>query len=64
MFYIKNKINEETEITTEITDENVFTRCPNCEKEIAVDLAEILRDDGDLYGTSVYCSECSAELNK
>ena len=64
MFYVKTKLNEETEITTEITDENVFTRCPKCGVEKAVDLAEMLSDGGDLYGTSLYCPECFAELKK
>jgi len=44
MFYVKTQLNEETALTTEITDENVFTRCPRCGSEIAVDLADILSD--------------------
>ncbi|MCM1062822.1 MAG: hypothetical protein NC452_21485 [Eubacterium sp.] len=57
MFYVKTKNNEETAITTELTDENVFTHCPECGKEIAIDLYEIFSDGGDLFGTAVYCSE-------
>lgn len=64
MFYVKTKVNGETTITTEITDENVFTRCPECGKEFAVDLSEVLTNDGDLCGTTVYCSECSAKMIK
>ena len=44
MFYVKTQLTEETTLTTEITDENVFTRCPRCGSEISVDLADILAD--------------------
>lgn len=44
MFYVKTKINDETTITTELTDENVFTHCPKCGTEFPVDLVEILGD--------------------
>ena len=65
MFYVKTKINDETEINTEITDENTFTRCPECGKEHAIDLSELFSStSADLYGTVVYCSECSAKRRK
>jgi hypothetical protein len=60
MFYVKARINDTTEITTEIHDDNVFCTCPCCGCEVEVDLAEIFRDgQSDLYGTAVYCTECS-----
>ena len=63
MFYIKTRLGGETEFTTEITDENVFTRCPQCGSEFAVDLAEVFSDgDGDLYGTSIFCDACSRKM--
>lgn len=51
MFYVKSQIGENSAIVTEITDENVFTRCPDCGSEIAVDLSD-LADEGqhDLFG--------------
>lgn len=61
MFYVKTKINEETEIRTEITDENVFTVCPQCGLEHAVDLEAVLNDGGSLCGSACLCSECSEE---
>lgn len=64
MFYVKTKVNDETTITTEITDENVFTCCPECGKEFAVDLSEVLTNDGDLFGTAVYCTECFEKMIK
>lgn len=63
MFYTKEKINDSMEVSIEITDENVFTRCPVCGKEFSVDLVDILGDgECDLYGTAVLCDECSQEV--
>lgn len=64
MFYVKTKVNDEMTITTEITDDNVFTCCPECEKEFAVELSKVLANDCDISGTAVYCSECSAKMIK
>lgn len=61
MFYLKTKINDETAIITELTGENVFTFCPECGKEFKIDLHDVFADGGDLYGTAVYCAECSAK---
>lgn len=65
MFYVKSKLTEETEINIEITDENVFTRCPNCGVEISVDIVEESRsEDFDLFGTALYCPKCSERICK
>ncbi len=64
MFYVKTKINEETTITTEITEENVFTKCPECGKEFVIDLYDVFADGGDLCSTVIYCSDCSAKSIK
>lgn len=58
MFYVKTQLSDEVEIAVEIHDDNVFCICPGCGCEMEVDLAEIL-GNGDLYGTEVFCSECS-----
>ena len=60
MFYVKSRIGENSAIVTEITDENVFTCCPDCGSEIAVDLSD-LADEGqlDLYELGVLCPACS-----
>ena len=43
-----------------IEEDNVFTACPHCGKEHAIDLCSILKcEDTDLYGTDVYCEEYS-----
>jgi len=63
MFYVKEKLNDTMEVSIEITDENVFCHCPMCGVEFMVDIAEIFCDgESDLYGTSIYCSECSKKI--
>ena len=55
MFCVKEKLNGAVEVTVEITDENVYTRCPGCGDEVSVDLAELFSNgESDLYGTAVY----------
>ena len=34
MFYVKEKISDAVNVTVEITDENVFKRCPGCGNEV------------------------------
>ncbi len=61
MFYIKSGVAEGITVRAEITDENVFTVCPNCGAEHQVDLADVVGEDGklDLFGTVVYCTACT-----
>ena len=60
MFYVKEKLSDTVEVTIEIHDDNVFCTCPGCGFEVGIDLAELFSDgESDLYGTSVYCLECS-----
>ena len=60
MFYVKEKINDTVKIAVELHDDNVFCACPGCGREVGIDLAELFKDgDFDLYGTAVYCPECS-----
>lgn len=61
MFYVKTPLSASTAIVTEITDENVFTRCPDCGAELCIDLNDVIDGNGqlDLYGMGVCCPECS-----
>lgn len=62
MFYVKQDFGY-AEVKTEITDENVFTICPECGRELNVDLVELFRDgESDLCSTSVLCSVCSKKM--
>ena len=60
MFYIR-RTNRRGKVFRTNIDDNVFTRCPGCNAEIKVDLAELAEMDGglDLYGVQVYCSRCT-----
>lgn len=63
MFYVKERLSDTTEVSIEINDENVFTRCPGCGSEVSIDLAELLSDgESDLFGTAVYCKKCSRKV--
>lgn len=63
MFYVKEKLTDAVEVSIEISDENVFTRCPGCGDEVSIDLAELFSDgESDLYGTAVYCNKCSRKI--
>lgn len=64
MYYIKAEIAQEVTIKAEITDENVFTTCPDCGVEHPVVLADTVDADGrlDLFGTAIYCPECSEKI--
>ena len=70
MFYVKGKINGKT-VKTEITDENVFTTCPDCGceemfnlAEVFADAKEIADDSIDIFGTEIVCSNCTDKRNK
>lgn len=60
MFYTKTKLTNGRTVKTDITDENVFTRCHECGRELPVDIAEILSDgEGDLFSTNIICCACT-----
>lgn len=60
MFYVKENINDTVEVKVELNDKNVFCTCPDCGKEVSVDLSVVFADGmGDMYGTAVCCSACS-----
>lgn len=62
MFYIKTKLPSGKVVRTDITDENVFTSCPGCGRELPVDLAELFSDgEGDLFSTNIFCAACTTK---
>lgn len=63
-FYIKRRI-DDIVIQIPLYDDEIYTNCAECGKEIEVDtafLADILQD-GDLVSTAVFCEDC-AKLRK
>lgn len=61
MFYLKTNLSTGKTIKTDITDENVFTRCAECGREQPIDIAEVFTlGGGDLFSTSIICAACAA----
>ena len=59
VFYVKHEA-EGVSAKINVTDENVFTDCPQCGEATKIDLEDYLRlGDNDLCD-SVYCDKCSA----
>lgn len=59
-YYVKGHTEAGRPFTVTIEDDNIFTRCPVCGREHHADILELSRDGGfDLYGTAVFCRECS-----
>lgn len=66
MFYVKTNISDNLEIKVDLYDDEIYTTCPICGKEVQVDpmdFAEVLKE-GDLAGTQIYCDKCSEEYEK
>lgn len=62
MFYVKTQI-ANIEIKIELYDDEIFTSCNNCGKEIEVDSQALISvlQDGDLASTSLACVECTSK---
>ena len=60
MFYVKEKVSSNLDVAVEIHDDNVFCSCPECGCETGIDLVKLFNGrEVDLYGTSVFCTDCS-----
>lgn len=63
LLYIKKNIASDVVIKVELYEDEIFTECEKCGKEVYFDsreLAEILIT-GDFVGTSVTCADCSVK---
>lgn len=61
MFYIKKKINDDIEVNIDIYEDEIFTTCEVCNKEMQIEpehLADIIKDQA-LASTYVLCEDCS-----
>ena len=64
-YFVKGTTEAGEPVTLPLEDDNVFTHCPDCGKEHAVDLVGIASSgDFDLYGTAVYCQTCTKKRRK
>jgi len=60
MFYTKLTLQDNGELITYLTNDNIYGICPVCGKEIAIDLTEVLsEEDSTLCKTDVYCEDCA-----
>ena len=62
MYYIKKKFEDGSTINMELEDSTIYTRCLFCEKEIEMDLKDLIGEDFegfDFYSSSTLCSNCS-----
>lgn len=58
MYYLKNGKKK-----LFIEEDNVFTQCPRCGKEMQIDLDDAVIDGTlDLYGISWYFDKCSRKV--
>lgn len=67
MFYIKTSLTEDIEIKVNLYDDEIYTQCPNCGKEIEVQpstLKTVIEEDGLLTGTTIYCDDCGKDAVK
>lgn len=63
MFYVKTRLNDETIITTEITPDNVYTRCDICGREMRVNLFDLIDDEDDAAEPGFLCCRCTRKLH-
>lgn len=66
MFYVKKKINDDTELKINLYDDEIYTTCPKCGKEMKLDTEDVklVLRDSDFSSGILYCEECSKEINK
>lgn len=58
MYYVKSGNRK-----IDIEDDNVFTTCVKCGRELQVDLADAVIDEElDLYSVGWFCQKCGEEV--
>lgn len=63
MFYVKERLNDAMEVVVDINDENVFSHCIHCGKELPVNLEDLFADSSvDLSSTGVVCTTCAGKI--
>lgn len=67
MLYVKTRLNDQVEIKVELYDDEIFTSCVSCGKEMQVEpeeVADIINEGCDFVGTSFYCPNCLPKDDK
>lgn len=66
MLYIKTRVSENIEIKVDLYEDEIYTQCPLCSKEMQVgfeELKDLLNQGGDFSSTVWYCEECSPKVS-
>jgi len=67
LLYIKTKLNEHVEIKVELYEDEIYTRCGGCNKEVPIEpenIATIINEGSNFAGTTFYCEKCSKGVIK
>lgn len=61
MFYIKTNISDDVELKVDLYDDEIYTQCTECGKEIQIEKEELIDilQNGDLASTSIKCEQCA-----
>ena len=62
MFYAKAKLSENAELAVELTEENVYCKCPVCGREVSVNLAAVFAGgEGGVASRAGLCAHFTSE---
>lgn len=67
MIYLKAKLNDDVEMKIDLYGDEFRFSCPKCTRECDINIeevADIVKNGGDLAGTVVYCEQCSSDEQK
>ncbi len=64
MIYIKKNFSTDLEVKIDVYEDEFYTVCPKCGKEIHLDfemLKDLVNSDCDFAGTNIICENCANE---
>lgn len=64
MIYAKIHVNDDLEMRVGMYGDEFYSLCPDCGKEVPVELGDLADTGFDLAGSSVYCAECSKKRHE
>jgi len=67
MFYTKAKLWNGRTIEIDLYDDEFYSRCSGCGNELqfdSIEIANIIKNGGDLAGTSVVCQKCRNPIER
>ncbi|AYB38522.1 hypothetical protein [Brevibacillus laterosporus] len=66
MFYLKTKDRRNKELVVDIYDDEIFTKCVECGKEIQADSELLINvlENGEFASTYIMCEKCTKDKIK